>query len=126
MGLTVRFGPLLFILDPQRQMLNALNHLDRSRCEAGKGLQVIQLDGFKALRVQRVQRQQPPRLFINKQRATHAVVNFQMLTQTLHQSIVGIRQFAIAGEASRAGAAEQKFKARVFADFKPPAQCVET
>ena len=124
-GLSIELGFLLLILDPQRQPLDALRHIDRGCGQAGKGLQVVQPDRLEALGVQGIQGQQPPGALFNKQRAAHAVVNFKVLGQSVHQPVIGVGQLAIAGEARRPGAAEQCFKARVFADFKAAPQRIQ-
>ena len=124
-GLPVQLGLELFVFHPQRQPFNTLGHVYRSGREAGEGLQGIQLDGFEAFRVQGIQGQQPPGFLVNEQRATHAIVNFQMLGQPVHQAVVRVGEVAITGKSCRAGAAEQHIKARVFADLEASSEGVE-
>ena len=77
-GLAIDFGALVLVFGPQRQALNAFSHIDRGRGQAGEGLQRVQFDPFKALVVESVKGQQAPRLVVDKQRAAHAVVDFEV------------------------------------------------
>lgn len=123
-GLAIDLGALVFVFGAQGQALNALGGVDGGRRQAGEGLQGIQFDGFEALRVEGIQGQQAPGAFVDKQRAAHAVVDFQVFMQAIHQAVVRVRQVAVAGEAGRAGMAEQGGETRVFADLETPAQGV--
>ncbi|MNQ58008.1 hypothetical protein D3C85_721950 [compost metagenome] len=121
-GLTIDLGPLVFVFNPIGQPFDAFGRIDGRRGEAGEGLQGIQFDGFETLRVQGVQRQQAPWAFIDKQWAAHAIVDFQVLMEAIDQPVVRVRQVAVRVETRRAGAAEQRGKARVFADFEASPQ----
>ena len=48
-----------------------------------------------------------------------------MLGQPVDQAIIGVRQFAVAGETGGARAGEQCLKARVLADFETPPQGIQ-
>ena len=121
-GLAIDLGALVLVFGPQRQALDAFSHVDGGRGEAGEGLQGVQLDPFKALGIEGVQGQQPPGLVVDKQRAAHAVVDFQLAVQTGDQAVIGVRQLAVTVEAGRAGAAQQDLEARMFADLEASAQ----
>ncbi|MNE33714.1 hypothetical protein D3C80_1274010 [compost metagenome] len=125
-GLAVDLGALMLIFDPVVQPLDALGGVDRSGREAGEGLQGIQFDRFEALRVEGIEGQQAPWALVDEQRATHAVVDFQMIIQAIDQAVIGVRQVAVGSETGRAGAAEQRFETRVLADLEAPAEGVGT
>ena len=53
-------------------------------------------------------------------------MHFKVFGQAVDQAVIGVGQFAVAGETRWPRAAEQGFKARVFADSEAPTQRVET
>ncbi|MNP12460.1 hypothetical protein D3C76_1046910 [compost metagenome] len=120
-GLTVHLGALVFVFDPVVQTLDTFSGVDGSRREAGEGLQGIQLDRFELFRVEGVECQQAPRSLIDKQRATHAIVDFQMIVQAIDQAVIRVGHIAVSGKPRGAGAAEQCLKTWVFADLEAPA-----
>ena len=123
-GLAVDLGTLMFVFGAQRQTLDTFGDVDRGCRQAGKGLQRIQFDALETLGVQRVQRQQAPGFVVDKQRAAHAIVHFQLPVQAIDQTVIRVGQFAVAVEAGGAWAAEQHGEARVLADFEAPTEGV--
>ncbi|MNF96801.1 hypothetical protein D3C84_796030 [compost metagenome] len=89
-GLAIDLGALVLVLHPIVQPLDAFCGVDGRGGEAGEGLQGIQFDRFKTFRVEGVQRQQAPRPLVDKQWATHAVVDFQMIIQALDQTVIRV------------------------------------
>ncbi|MNL22938.1 hypothetical protein D3C87_1443020 [compost metagenome] len=49
-----------------------------------------------------------------------------MIIETIDQAVIRIGHVAVGGETGRAGAAEQRFEARVFADLEASAEGVGT
>ncbi len=121
-GLAIDLGALVLVFGPQRQALDALSHVDGGCGKAGEGLQGVQFDPFKPLGIEGVQGQQAPGLVVDKQRAAHAVVDFQVAVQAGDQAVIRVGQFAVTVEAGRAGAAQQDLEARMFADLEASAQ----
>jgi hypothetical protein len=102
----------------------ALRGLDGGRGQTGKAGQHVEVGAGEARRVERVQRQHAPGLFVQIERAAQAVVYFQMCAVTLYQSVIGVGQRTVGGEAGRFAAFEQCRQARVLGDQEVTAQRV--
>lgn len=125
-GLTVDLGALVLVFSADRQALDALGGVDRGRGQAGEGLQGVQFNRLETLGVERIEGDQAPEFFIDKQWAAKAVVDFEVIVEAVDQTVVGIGQVAVGGEPGRAFAGQQHFKARMFADFEASTQGVST
>src|ERR1700712_6055226 len=84
----VDLGQLSLVLEAARQLIDPLTGHYRRRCQAGKRLQVIQIDTAKTRWVQRVQGNQPPQLVLDKQRAAQTVVDFKVPVQPVPQPVI--------------------------------------
>ena len=120
--LLVQLGELALGLDPLRQAADSLADLDRGRRQAGEGCQALQVDLTKAGRIERIQGQQAPELFVQIERTTEAIVHFKMTMQPLDQAVVGVGQTAVGGETARSGVFQQCSQARMLADLEASAQ----
>ena len=124
--LFVQLGELALGLDPLRQAADALADLDRGRGQAGKGLEAVQIEPTETGRVERIQGEQAPELLVQVQRATEAVVHFQVAMQPLDQAVVGVRQAAVGSETRRSGVLQQRSQTRMLADSEAPPQGIGT
>ena len=63
-------------------------------------------------------------MLIHVQRATHAVVHFELAGSPLDQAVVGVWQLAVGGQARRPAPLQQRQQARVILQAKAPAERV--
>ena len=53
-------------------------------------------------------------------------MDFQVIVESIDQTVIGVGHVAVGGKSGRARAAEQCFETRMFADFEAPAEGVGT
>ena len=123
-GFEIGLGALVLVLGAAGQVAHPLAGLDRGGGEAGEGLQGIQVGAGEARRIEGIQGQQAPGLVVEVQRTPQAIMDFQVAVEAFHQTVVGIGQAAVGGEAGRPAALQEGLEARMFADPEAPAEGV--
>ncbi|MNP23677.1 hypothetical protein D3C76_1163940 [compost metagenome] len=108
----------MFVFHAQGQAFDAVGYVYGGGCQAGEGLQGVELDLVKAQRIEGIEGQKAPGTLVDKQGAAQAIMHFQMVVQPIYQPIVRVGQVTVAGEAGRLGAAEQCLEARVLTDLE--------
>ncbi|MNO94377.1 hypothetical protein D3C76_859950 [compost metagenome] len=118
----VGLGALFLVFGVASQVEHALADFHRGGGEAGEGFQVVQVAAGETFGVERVEGQQAPGLFVEEQRATEAVVNFQMAMQAFDQPVVRVGQPAVCGEAGRSVAFEKRLQTGVLGNLETPTE----
>ncbi|MNQ36405.1 hypothetical protein D3C85_499250 [compost metagenome] len=121
-SLAVDLDQLFVVLGAAGQGVDPLGGAHGGGGQAGEGFQVVQVEVVEARRVEGIQSQQAPGLLVDVQRAAQAVVHFQMAVETLDQTVIGVGQRAVGGEAGQAAVPQQALEARVLADPEAPAE----
>ena len=89
-GLAVDLRAMVFVFRAQGQVLDALGHGDRGGGKAGEGLQSAQLQALELPGGQGIEGDQAPRALVDHQRATHAVMYFQVGIRGVDQAVVRV------------------------------------
>ncbi len=92
--------------------------------QPAEAFQQRRIDRAERLWIERIQRQQAPGMLIHVQRATHAVVHFELAGAPLDQAVVGVWQLTVGGQAGGSAPLQQRQQARVIRQSKTPAERV--
>ncbi|MNP14490.1 hypothetical protein D3C76_1068170 [compost metagenome] len=123
-GLAIDLRQLLLVLGAAAEAVHALDGFHRCRRQAGEAFQHLQVLAVEACRVHGIQRQQSPGAIVQVERATQAVVHFQVFLVAFHQAIVWVGQPAVRGEMGDATAFHQCLQPRMLGDLEAPSQGV--